>query len=95
MELFSVDSSMMTHLGYKDGVLGVVFTGGAQYEYQNVPLKLWELLLSIARTDKAVSLGSAFHWTIRAHPNKYPFAKASNPTKVGLTTAASVLEYGG
>ena len=48
-------------------ILTVKFLGGGTFEYENVPIEIYEDLLN------ADSIGSFFYWNIREFPELYPF----------------------
>ena len=62
---------MIKHCWYvkRKQTLLVIFNDDVMYQYMNVPSKLYASLKS------ASSVGTFFHWTIKAHPETYPFKK--------------------
>ena len=77
-EMIPVVSSTLKAIGWADDKLYVSFLSGHNGHYDNVPHALFDLLLSIEQANKgkgekpAVSLGRAFHYTIKTNPEKYP-----------------------
>lgn len=59
MEMIKVKSSNIKEIGFKDGILRVVFTYGAKYDYLNVPDQIFEDFL------QSESIGSFFHKKIK------------------------------
>lgn len=80
-------SSMFTHMGYnaETSILRVRFTRGAEYDYRNVPDKLWALFANIDGTNRRlvtegmpeaqISVGRVFYYTIQCNPRDYPFTE--------------------
>ena len=73
MKLSEVESSNIAAMGhdYKNNVLRVVFKRGGTYDYENVPMKLFDDILA------AESVGKAFHSNIKTQPGSYPFKKVA------------------
>ncbi len=66
MDMHSVTSSNIEEIGYEKGILRVRFKNGAEYEYKDVPIEVFENLLH------AESVGKTFHQTIK---NKYEYTR--------------------
>lgn len=79
MKWLQVKSSQIDEIGYDSitETLGIRFKRGSEYQYSNVPEKLFNLM---AASD---SVGSFFGANIKNNPESYPFVKveAENPTK--------------
>lgn len=80
-------SSMFTHMSYHrdTAVLRVRFNRGAEYDYRNIPDKLYLLFVSIDGTNRRlvnegmpeaqVSLGRVFYYTVQCNAKDYPFTE--------------------
>lgn len=78
-------SSMFTHMSYdsKTAVLRVRFNRGAEYDYRNIPDKLYQLFVNIDGTNRRlvnegmpeaqISLGRVFYYTVQCNAKDYPF----------------------
>lgn len=62
----SVSSSDLSSVGYENGILEIAFNSGGIYQYSNVPLNVYQSLMS------ADSHGKYFHAYIR---DVYPTTK--------------------
>lgn len=52
IKMQEVESSNVTHVGYKDGVLAVTFKGGKTYHYSDVPAEIHAGLMSAESVGK-------------------------------------------
>ena len=59
MEMQRVDSTDIASVGYADGILNIRFHSGGLYRYSNVPLAIYQSLIS------ASSKGKYFHANIK------------------------------
>ena len=55
MKLTEVISSNVKAVGYESGKLYIMFNGGAVYEYDNVPQKLYEDIMSAESKGKFIN----------------------------------------
>jgi len=67
MEMQKVDSSNLSSVGYdsEKELLVIEFVKGGRYEYKNVPLEIYKIIMN------APSKGSAFHKYIKAKGYQY------------------------
>ena len=77
---YPVQSQMLRSLDYDfaSGSLLAEYTNGHIYRYENVPHALFDLLLAVQTTQNTpyrVSLGHTFDFTIRRHPETYPYKR--------------------
>lgn len=64
-----IQSSYLSSLTYleEDNILVVTFNNDKTYWYENIPPKLYNALMN------ASSKGSFFYWSIKLHPDMYPY----------------------
>lgn len=66
MNMIPVNSSNLSSVGYENGTLYIAFNSGGVYSYSNVPLHVYQGLMS------AASHGQYFHAYIK---NNYPYRR--------------------
>lgn len=64
-----VESSNIASVGYKDGTLSIEFNSGAIYQYENVPIRVYDVMM------KADSVGKYFNAHIKS---KYNYRRVDN-----------------
>lgn len=71
MKRTKVESSNVASVGYDqlDGILEIEFNSGAIYQYENVPVRVYEVMM------KADSVGKYFNAHIKS---KYNYRKVDN-----------------
>lgn len=71
MQYQSVESSNISALAHKGSTLGVKFTNGSEYHFENVPSVIFDQLID------AASVGRTFNELIKSHPSDYPYARVA------------------
>lgn len=70
--MYSVNSSNIESVGWKDNKLYVKFLNGGIYEYSNITPDLWEGM------KHADSKGSWLHWWLKINSDAYPYKTINN-----------------
>ena len=92
-----INSSQIKAIDWVDGTLFVEFRIGGIYRYEEVPERIYDLLIQANRTNQsivgaeAISVGSLFHYLVKIHKDKYPYkliSQALSAKKRPLTLQA-------
>lgn len=69
MQWNKVESSNIAAVAYEDQKMYVQFHNGGEYQYDNVPVEVYNEVL------EAESVGRAFHRLVKSQSSYYPFTR--------------------
>lgn len=69
MKRTKVESSNIASVGYENNIMEIEFNSGAIYQYENVPIRVYEVMM------KADSVGKYFNAHIKS---KYNYRRVDN-----------------